>query len=146
MADIGSATPNLRGGRAVLQRWFAPAVGGLLAAIVAFSSVLAANPSYFHDTFNGCDWTGNTRILSSAGQAWTFDDNLSCLDYCYLYGQWINYSGTYYTYAVGWDYCNHYAQYSNFSQTELYGEHKVQLDGYPSSLRSTDAYCGGSPC
>lgn len=77
--------------------------------------------------------------MSPVSQEWTADLGSDCLDYCYLYGQWINSGGTYYTYYGSYSMCDHYAQYFNSSQTELYGLHSVIKNSQVSSTRSTDA-------
>lgn len=116
------------------------------AGALTFSTVLAANPSSFLDTHQSCNWQGLSRIIGTHGQAWTTDVSTNCLSHCYLYGQWINGGGTYYTYNGIFQSCIHYREYPNSSQTELYGEHAVIKNAIASSYRSTDAYCGGSPC
>lgn len=104
----------------------------------SFMGVRAVTPSYFYDYWQGCQWEGLTRLGSPVSQAYTFD-NSGCLDYCFLYAQWLNSGGTYYTYYGSYQYCPSYAQYSNISQTELYGEHSVVKDFNYSSSRATDA-------
>ncbi len=137
-----------------LSRKWGTSVLAILLAVSAFgvgwSAVSAANPSYFNATWDSCNWTGQSRIFASTGQEWTFDSSgPGCLAQCYLYGQWINSGGTYYVHSGTWSSCgaSSYHQYANSSQTELYGEHDVKSwSGYYYGHRSTDAYCGGSPC
>jgi len=122
-------------------------VGAVLALLTVFGSTFvsgiglarAVNPSYFYDSWQGCAWQGATRLMTPVSQAFTNDNYYPCLDLCYLYGQWINSGGTYYTYYGSYSACDSYAQYTNSNQTELYGEHSVIKNNQVSSTRSTDA-------
>lgn len=136
------------GGRRLIAISLALAAGGVAFA-ATWSAVMAANPSSFTDSLAGYNWSASSRILSTVGQTWTFESNPSSpLEYCWLHGQWINAGGTYHTEFGQWYDCGApaYKQYSNASQTELYAEHNVKFWVLTDTLRSTDAYCGGSPC
>jgi hypothetical protein len=113
-------------------------------AVSAYGIVSATNPSTFNDTFNGCPWTGYSRLLGTVSYGFTS----STCQSNYLYLQFIKSGGTEAIDAVGWEVCtpsdcSNYDAYTTLYPpapfTETYGEHATTANWQTSSTRSTDA-------
>lgn len=100
------------------------------------------NTSSLTLTFQGCGWEERSTISSigTSGATHTLDNpsSATCLDLCYLYGQWINGGGTWYTYWGIFTSCPH-VHFKAGTTLELYGEHAVTKNGFVSNTGSTDA-------